>query len=160
MSTNLRRSLLALAALAALTSADAQTPPARRPGQWEVRQGPAGGPTGPAVHICMRPAEAGGEFRGLGRGAGAPGSTFGSACDYQRLSTSASEVRWRNVCRSDGDTLTLEGRAYDIHPESFKADMTLSGLGGRAGTVHAEARWLSSACGDVKQSRPWQRSTP
>lgn len=144
MNTTLRHSLLGLAALAVLAPASAQTPPARRPGQWEIRQGPAGGPVGPAVRICMSPAEASGEFKGIGKGATA------STCAYERLSTSASEVRWRNVCKSAGDTLTMEGHAYDIRPESFKADMTMSGLGGGAGKLHAEARWLSADCAGAK----------
>ena len=141
MKTNIRRCLLGLAALAVVAPCEAQTPPARRPGQWEVRQGPAGGPPGPAIRICMSAAEANGEFRGLGQGA-ARGE---SHCEYTRLSTSTSEVRWRNVCGSGADALTMEGRTYDIRPESFKADMKMSGLG-PGGTVHAEARWIGPQC--------------
>ena len=143
MTTNLRRVLLLLAGLAVLAPADATEPTARRPGQWEMQQGVVGARAHPAIRFCMSAAEAGGEFRGIGRGVAAPAST----CDYQRLATSASEVRWRSVCRSGGDTLTMDGRAYDIRAESFKADMTMRWPGGAAGTVHAEARWLSADCG-------------
>ena len=147
MNTKLLHPLLGVLALAVAASASAQTsPPARRPGQWEIRQGPAGGPVGPAVRICMSADEAGGEFKGLGKGPAASPST----CAYERLSTSSTEVRWRNVCKSDGDTLTMEGRAYDIRPDSFKVDMAMSGLGSGAGTVHADARWVGADCAGRK----------
>jgi len=144
---NISHVALGLAVIVAALPLKAQTPPARRPGLWEVHQGPIGGPLGPAVRVCMTAADAGGEFRGLSSSPPFPGST----CEYKRISASASEVRWRNVCKFQGDTLTMEGRGYDIAPEAFKVDMKMSGLGDSAGgTVHAEARWVSAECPTTK----------
>jgi hypothetical protein len=137
--------LLGVAVLAVASPSQAQTPPARRPGLWEMRQGPAGVPNLPAIRICIGAADASGDFRPARSGSG------GSKCDYQRISASASEVRWRNVCSYDGDTNTMEGRAYDVKPDSFKQDIQMSGSMGK-GTVHVEARWLGADC--AAASRP------
>jgi hypothetical protein len=143
--TDIRHLRIGLAMLCVAALAQAQNPPARRPGLWEVRQGPAGMPlTTPPVHVCMSETEAKGDFRGLNSARATP-----SKCDYQRLSTSGTEVRYRNVCKGQGDAVTMEGRAYDIKPESFKVDMKMQGMGD-AGTLHAEARWVKDACPATK----------
>ena len=136
--------LFGISVLAVAPPSSAQTPPARRPGLWEVRQGPAGMQGLPAVHICLSPAEAGGDFRPP-RSDSAPGSK----CNYQRLSSSSTEVRWRNVCTYQGETITMDGRAYDIKPEGFKQDIQMSGAMGN-GTLHADARWVSADCSAAK----------
>ena len=138
-----RTILVALAALLAAWPSAAQSPPARKPGLWEVRQGPAG--AGFATKICMSEADAKGDFRGL-----RAERSGDSSCDYQRLSASASEARYRNVCKSGGDTLTMEMHAYDIKPDSFKVDTKMSGTDFGSGTLHTEARWLGADCKGVR----------
>jgi len=131
--------VLTFGALLAALPSTAQTPPNRRPGLWEVRQGPAAAGAY-AIRLCMDEAEAKGDFRGLRAGESK------DSCDYQRLSYSASEVRYRTVCKGGRDTLTMEGRAYDITPESFKVDTTMTGLGAAGQKMHTEARWIAADC--------------
>jgi hypothetical protein len=141
MNIIIRFVLLGLSMLSVVASVDAQTPPARRAGLWEVRQGPAGMKDLPALKLCLSAAEANGDI-GKER-------MQDKSCNDQRLSSSPNEVRWRNVCRQEGDTMTMEGRAYDIKPDSFKADMQMSGSMG-AGVLHAEWRWLGPDCGPAR----------
>ena len=141
MKIAIRHLLLGCAMLALVSSSLAQTPPARRAGLWEVRQGPAGMTGLPAIKLCLSAAEANGDI-GSER-------SKDKSCAYQRLSTSSSEVRWRNVCKNGGDTMTMEGHAYDVKAESFKADMKMDGSMG-VGMLHAEWRWLGADCGSAK----------
>ena len=142
MKTRIGYLLLGLGALGVALAGAAQTPPARRAGLWEVRQGPAGMTGVPAIKFCLSAAEANGDI-------GSENAAKDKSCNYQRLSTSAGELTWRNVCKQGDDTMTMEGRAYDITPERFKVDMKMAGSLGK-GTVHSEWRWLGADCGNAK----------
>jgi len=142
MTITVRHLLFGLLVLGVASPGTAQTPPARRAGLWEVRQGPAGAADLPAIKICLDAAQANGDI-------GSEKAARDKSCNYQRLSASATEVTWRNVCKHEGDTTTMEGRAYDIKPESFKADMKMGGSMGQ-GMVHSQWRWLSANCGTAK----------
>ena len=130
-----RARLLAVALVMMMAAAQAQTPPQRRPGQWEVSM-----PGGTKVNVCITP-EGVKDFVG-----NVPSKGKGS-CDHKVLSSSATELRYRNVCQGPGGgAMTMEGHVYDVTPERMTSDVKMSMAGHEGGTIHTTARWVAADC--------------
>jgi hypothetical protein len=130
-----RAGLLAAALVVSVAAAQAQTPPQRRPGLWEVSM-----PGGTKVNVCITP-------EGVKDFVGNVPPKGKASCDHKVLSSSATELRYRNVCPGPGGgAMTMEGHVYDVTPERMTSDVKMSMAGHEGGTVHTTARWLRPDC--------------